>query len=257
MPSFLAFFAICRARSWLASSPPVSCSPGLQPLGLLRGAWDVPGARPAGCRRLRAASLPQDRAGRLLAGVRDRLPSASRRTWPLSLPAFRRRRQRSRFLRRTLGACTALGDSRPGAQGRRACSGAPRPSSGTCPSGWPRPCAAWPRAVRAGLLQGGAAGSDPAGSPGLAGRARPQPSPAQPSAGAPSSCLDAGLAGASASPRFALPARPVRALTGPACLHGTGLGAGVMGCCGHAGGTVCPLGRSPAGLAPGAPGGCA
>ena len=81
-----------------------------------------------------------------------------------------------------VGACTALGDSRPGAQGRRACSGAPRPSSGTCPSGWPRPCAAWPRAVRAGLLQGGAAGSDPAGSPGLAGRARPQPSPALPSA---------------------------------------------------------------------------
>ncbi len=36
--------------------------------------------------------------------------------------------------------------------------------------------------------------------------------------------LDAGLAGASASPRFALPARLVRALTGPACLHGTGLG---------------------------------
>ena len=31
---------------------------------------------------------------------------------------------------------------------------------------------AWPRAVRAGLLQGGAAGSNPAGSPGLAGRAR-------------------------------------------------------------------------------------
>lgn len=111
---------------------------------------------------------------------------------------------------------------------------------------------AWPRAVRAGLLQGGAAGSNPAGSPGLAGRAR-----SQPSAGAPSSCLDAGLAGASASPSFALPARPVRALTGPACLHGTGLGAEVMGCCGHAGGTVCPLGRSPAGLAPGAPGGCA